>query len=94
MPELRKDSRRRLARTGTTWFVRTPSWRYLWGASGEREELYRIEEDPLETHDVAREQPGELERMRGLVSEWVERIDRDAARYQFEAAGSQRDPPP
>jgi len=90
MTELRDDSRRgRLARSGKTWFVRTPSWRYVWGASGEREELYRIEEDPLETNDVASEHPREVERLRGLLTDWVERIEHDAAGFQVEAAGSQ-----
>lgn len=55
----------------TAWFVRTPSWRYLWYPEQDREELYRIAEDPFEQVDVAPSHPDETSQLRRDIERWI-----------------------
>lgn len=46
------------------WFLRTRTWRYLWFPQTGAEELYRIDRDPFEAHDVAEAHPEVAARLR------------------------------
>jgi arylsulfatase A len=61
------------SRGETGWFLRTPQWRYIWYPERDREELYRIAEDPFETVDLAAEHPEEVARLRKRMQRWIAR---------------------
>ncbi|MDJ0850771.1 MAG: sulfatase-like hydrolase/transferase [Myxococcota bacterium] len=60
------------------WFVRTPTWRYLWFPALGREELYRIDRDPLESEDVSARRADEVGRLKRQVEAWLATFDRPA----------------
>jgi uncharacterized sulfatase len=68
---------RDLVRFERAYFLRTPSWRYIWYAQSDRfedrpaEELYRIDGDPLEEHDVVASHPDLAKRFRAEIEHWV-----------------------
>jgi uncharacterized sulfatase len=58
----------------TTYFVRTPSWRYLWNQTTDQEELYRIDTDPYEENNVVVNNPSVSKELRSYLSKWMESI--------------------
>lgn len=68
------------------WFLRTPEWRFVSGGRDRPERLYRIEEDPGESRDLAGERPEvvrelRLELLREIAAlEAASRPGRSAAR--------------
>jgi len=63
------------------WFLRTRKWRYIWYPDDQPEELYEIEEDPLETRNVAEAHPEQLTRFREELARWVARTEREAKEW-------------
>ncbi len=77
-PSWRGGGRPRDHPSELAWFVRTPAWRYLWFPRLEREELYRIDGDPLETVDLSAQHPDQAQRFRGEIQAWLDAFDRPA----------------
>ena len=77
-----------LTRPERVYFLRNESWRYLWYRDSEgypdrnAEELYRIDEDPMETRDVAAEHPERTLEYRNEIRSWVENMQRPFAKRQ------------
>jgi len=55
----------------TGYFVRTKRWRYIAFQDGS-EELYEIERDPFEEHDVAALHPAVVEAQRTRIAAWLD----------------------
>jgi arylsulfatase A len=51
------------------WFLRTREWRFVSAGRDQPERLYRIEEDPGESHDLAAEHPDVVRELRLLLLE-------------------------
>lgn len=58
------------------WFVRTPQWRLVWYPERGASELYRIDRDPFEEHDVAAEHPRVAEFLRARLEAWLRQARR------------------
>jgi len=76
----KSDPAEDLVRAERGYFLRTGSWHYIWyprsGKYGDRasEELYRIDEDPREEHDVVGEHPDLVKRFREEIERWIEDV--------------------
>jgi uncharacterized sulfatase len=70
------DGPAKLLHLARAWFVRTPEWRFVWYSEGDRSELYRIEEDPTEQHDVAAEHPDVTGELRDALAQAIADMDR------------------
>lgn len=57
----------------TAWFLRTPQWRYVWYPERNREELYRIDEDPFESRDLVHRNPEQAARLKRQLEKWIAR---------------------
>ena len=68
-------------------FLRTRTWRYVWFPRDQPEELYKIEEDPFETRNVADAHPEQIGRFRDELARWVVRIEREARECAFKETG-------
>lgn len=55
------------------YFVRDRRWRYIWHKDRQREDLFEIENDPLEREDVLAQNPELARRFRGEIEEWIAR---------------------
>ena len=53
-------------------FVRTPEWRYLSYIDRGEVELYRIDEDPFETFDLAQDNPKVTADLDGRLQTWLD----------------------
>ena len=53
--------------------MRTDTWHYLHYRRRDPE-LYRIATDPDERRNVAAQHPGQVRRFRGLITDWVRRM--------------------
>jgi len=77
---VRSDPAEDLVRTERGYFLRTGSWHYIWYPRSKKygdrasEELYRIDEDPREEHDVVGEHPELARRFRGEIERWIEDV--------------------
>jgi arylsulfatase A-like enzyme len=49
-----------------------PPWKLIWHKDGHKSELFHLENDPLELHDRATEEPSVLAELTGKLSAWVE----------------------
>ncbi len=69
-----------LTRHERTYFLRTDTWRYLWYRDSDEypdrnaHELYRIDTDPMETRDVAAENPERTARFREEILAWIQEM--------------------
>jgi uncharacterized sulfatase len=69
-----------LVRIERAYFLRNESWHYIWYAQHERygdraaEELYRIDEDPREEHNVVGAHPELAKRFREEIRRWLEDV--------------------
>jgi arylsulfatase A-like enzyme len=77
---------RREKRKGDSWatkqfagFMRTKQWRYVQQQKPRRERLYRIDRDPFEEQDVARQHPKVTRQMRERLSLW-RKVTNESAR--------------
>jgi arylsulfatase A-like enzyme len=67
-----------LVRFERAYFFRNESWRYIWYAQRDRfedrpaEQLYRIDRDPHEEHDVVSEHPDLAKQFRAEIERWLE----------------------
>jgi len=52
-----------------TWYLRTREWRFVSGGRDQPERLYRIQEDPTESRDLAAEHPDVVRELRLLLLE-------------------------
>jgi uncharacterized sulfatase len=59
-----------------SWALRTREWRYEFESGDGREALYRIEEDPRGTRDLAGSQPEVLRELRAALAAEIEAMDR------------------
>jgi phosphoglycerol transferase MdoB-like AlkP superfamily enzyme len=59
--------------------VREGRWKYIFGVRDGRDELYDLDMDPLEQHNVAEEHPDRCDRLRQRLAAWTE-----ANRRQYE----------
>ena len=59
--------------------VREGRWKYIFGVRDGRDELYDLDMDPLEQHNVAAEHPDRCDRLRQRLAAWTE-----ANRRQYE----------
>ena len=50
-----------------------PPWKLIWHRDERENELFHLENDPLELHDRAREEPAVLEELSEKLRQWVER---------------------
>jgi uncharacterized sulfatase len=70
-----------LVRTERAYFLRTDSWRYIWYSQSKRygdrvsEELYRIDVDPREEHNVVRANPKLAKQFRHEIRRWIEKAN-------------------
>jgi arylsulfatase A-like enzyme len=53
--------------------VIAPPWKLIWHKDGRPDELFHLENDPLEIHDRAPEQRGVIEELQGTLQDWVEK---------------------
>lgn len=58
-------------KTPVAYFVRTPRWHYLWYPVLEREQLFDLEKDPRELHDVVAQFPEEKAKLRASLDRWI-----------------------
>ena len=58
------------------YFLRDEAWRYVWYVDHDREELYRIEEDPEERSDLAAAEPERRAAYRREIERWREEASR------------------
>jgi phosphoglycerol transferase MdoB-like AlkP superfamily enzyme len=59
--------------------VREANWKYIFGVRDGRDELYDLDADPLEQHNVAAQHPDRCDRLRQRLAAWTE-----ANRRQYE----------
>jgi arylsulfatase A-like enzyme len=70
----------KLVRAERAYFLRNESWHYIWYANGDKfgdrdaEELYRIDEDPREEHNVVSQHPELSEGFREEIRRWREEV--------------------
>jgi hypothetical protein len=69
-----------LTRPERAYFLRSDAWSYLWYRDSDKypdrnaEELYRIDADPMETRNVAPENPERTARFREEILAWIEEM--------------------
>jgi len=63
--------------------VREASWKYIYSVRDGRDELYDLDADPLEQHNVAEQHPDRCDRLRQRLAAWTE-----ANRRQYERIDS------
>jgi uncharacterized sulfatase len=74
--EARANPAADIVRSERAWFVRNAEWHYIWYEDSARypdrspDELYHIEEDPWELHDVAAEHPDVVRELRAEIGRW------------------------
>jgi arylsulfatase A-like enzyme len=71
-PTPRRGRPREIA--AVAYFVRTPEWRYVSYETYGRDALYHVASDPDERHDVAAENPEEVEALRAELEDWKGRV--------------------
>jgi choline-sulfatase len=59
--------------------VREANWKYIYSVRDGRDELYDLDADPLEQHNVAEDHPARCDRLRQRLAAWTE-----ANRRQYE----------
>jgi arylsulfatase A-like enzyme len=59
--------------------VREANWKYIYSVRDGRDELYDLDADPLEQHNVAEDYPARCDRLRQRLAAWTE-----ANRRQYE----------
>ncbi len=56
--------------TRDIYFIRTRVWRYIWYKDRDEHSLYRIEDDPEETTDLASQNPDVVVQLRREIQQW------------------------
>ncbi|NNJ27752.1 Arylsulfatase [Planctomycetes bacterium LzC2] len=69
-----------------TLAVREGDWKLLLGKDPQQVELFRFPEDRLEEHDLQKERPAEVERLRALLDDWTDTLPREPDEDCFSAA--------
>ena len=64
--------------------VREANWKYIYSVRDGRDELYDLDTDPLEQHNVADDHPARADRLRQRLAAWTE-----ANRRQYERVDAQ-----
>jgi uncharacterized sulfatase len=67
-------------RPDLAYFLRDPSWRYVWFVDRDTDELYRIEEDPRETRNVIEDHRQQALRYRREIEDWRRQIGESSTR--------------
>jgi arylsulfatase A-like enzyme len=73
-----------VAEDSFTLGVREGSWKYIYDLRDGTEELYDLDRDPDEQHNLAAKQPGVCARLRQRLAAWTE-----ANRRQYEKIAAQ-----
>jgi uncharacterized sulfatase len=59
---------------GLAYFVRSSRWHYIWYPHAHEDELYDMERDPAEDHDVSEGRAEVVAELRARVTEWLEAL--------------------
>jgi arylsulfatase len=66
--------------------IRRGKWKLDWGVSRRRWELYDMEADRTETHDLAAEQPERVAALGAAWNRWAERVELDPEKLTGESS--------